>query len=387
MAFTNSKLATYQNVSPNRNTPRNHRIDTITIHCMATQWTAKQCCDYFAKSSSKASSNYCVGKDGSIGLSVPESDRSWCSSSASNDNRAITIEVASDSSAPYKVTVKAYNALIDLLVDICERNNIRELKWKADKSLIGEVGEQNMTVHRWFANKACPGAYLYNRHSQIAKEVNERLSENSGGSEIVSNDGEFIWNYLMNEIGNEYGVAGLMGNLFAESGLRSNNLQNSYETILGYTDEEYTNAVDNGEITKSQFISSSHGGYGLAQWTFPSRKQALYEMYKEGEYESIGSVELACDYLIYELDNDFPNVLWALIDTKNIREASDIVLHDFESPANQSESVELERYTYAMEIYSKFANGGSGDSGEDWEGITHRNNFKLLMMALATENF
>ena len=94
---------------------------------MATQWTAKQCCDYFSKASSKASSNYCVGKDGSIGLSVAEQNRSWCSSSASNDNRAITIEVASDSTSPYKVTTKAYNALIDLLVDICKRNNIKEL--------------------------------------------------------------------------------------------------------------------------------------------------------------------------------------------------------------------------------------------------------------------
>lgn len=106
---------------------------------------------------------------------VEEKDRSWCSSSASNDNRAITIEVASDTKHPYKVRDAAYKALIDLCTDICKRNGIKELKWKADKSLIGKVEQQNMTVHRWFANKACPGDYLYNLHGQIAAEVNARL--------------------------------------------------------------------------------------------------------------------------------------------------------------------------------------------------------------------
>lgn len=98
-----------------------------------------------------------------------------CSSNAANDNRAITIEVASDTKEPYAVNAKAYAALIDLLVDICKRNGIKELKWKADKSLIGQPDKQNMTVHRWFANKSCPGTYLYERHAQIASEVNKRL--------------------------------------------------------------------------------------------------------------------------------------------------------------------------------------------------------------------
>lgn len=103
--------------------------------------------------------------------SFGENDRSWCTSSASNDNRAITIEVASDTYHPYRVNDAAYKSLIKLLVDICKRNGIKELKWKADKSLIGQVDKQNMTVHRWFANKSCPGDYLYNLHGQIAKDV------------------------------------------------------------------------------------------------------------------------------------------------------------------------------------------------------------------------
>ena len=166
---------TYSRISPNRTSPRNHKIDTITIHCIVGQWTAKQGCDYFATTGRECSANYVVGKDGSIGLSVEEQDRSWCSSSSANDNRAVTIEVASDTTHPYKVTDQALAALIDLLVDICRRNGIKALLWKGDKSLIGQVDKQNMTVHRWFAAKACPGDYLYNRHGEIAAEVNRRL--------------------------------------------------------------------------------------------------------------------------------------------------------------------------------------------------------------------
>lgn len=180
----NSPLVTYTNITKNRTSPRNHAIDTITIHCIVGQWTAKQGCDYFATTDRECSANYVVGKDGSIGLSVPEADRSWCSSNRDNDNRAITIEVASDTSHPYAVTDAAYAALIELVADICKRNGIKKLLWKADKSLIGQVDKQNMTVHRWFANKACPGDYLYQRHGAIAEAVNAKLG--TGTEQIVS---------------------------------------------------------------------------------------------------------------------------------------------------------------------------------------------------------
>ena len=175
VGYTNSPLVSYTRFSPNRTSPRDHVIDTITIHCIVGQCTAEQGCNYFAKSESKASANYVVGKDGGIGLCVEEKDRSWCSSNGENDHRAVTIEVASDKTHPYAVTPQAYAALLDLVTDICKRNGIQKLLWKGDKSLIGQVGKQNMTVHRWFANKACPGDYLYNRHGEIAEEVNRRL--------------------------------------------------------------------------------------------------------------------------------------------------------------------------------------------------------------------
>lgn len=191
MAFTNSPLVTYKNLTKNKTSNRKHAIDTITIHCYVAQVTAKQGCDYFATTDRQVSSNYVIGKDGSIGLSVEEKDRAWASggydkngnpivvngiSGADNDHRAITIEVASDTTHPYAVTDKAYAALIDLVTDICKRNNIKKLLWKGDKSLVGQVDKQNMTVHRWFATKACPGEYLYSRHGAIADEVNKRLN-------------------------------------------------------------------------------------------------------------------------------------------------------------------------------------------------------------------
>jgi hypothetical protein len=174
--MSSSSLVTYTKLSQNCTKPRNHKIDTISIHCFVGQVTAEEGLNAsrFTKYNpvSGASCNYIVGRDGSIGLCVEEENRSWCSSSRSNDHRAITIEVASEIVHPYKVTEDAYNSLVKLIADICERNGIKKLLWKADKSLIGKVDEQNMTVHRWFKNKACPGDYLYNLHGDIAEKVN-----------------------------------------------------------------------------------------------------------------------------------------------------------------------------------------------------------------------
>ena len=176
MKMSNSPLVTYTKLSPNHSGRRNHVIDTVSIHCMAGNASVETCGALFADPSRKASSNYGIGSDGRIALYVDEANRSWCTSNAANDHRAITIEVANNGGAPdWPVSDKAYAALLDLLTDICRRNNIKELLWKGNKSLIGQVGKQNMTVHRWFAAKACPGDYLYNRHGEIAAEVNRRL--------------------------------------------------------------------------------------------------------------------------------------------------------------------------------------------------------------------
>ena len=183
MSYTNSPLINYIRISPNKTSPRKHIIDTITIHCMAGNLSIERCGEVFAPAKRQASSNYGIGSDGRIALYVEEKDRSWCTSSAANDHRAVTIEVANDGGAPdWHVSDSAMRSLINLVADICKRNNIRELKWQADKTLIGQVDRQNMTVHRWFAAKSCPGEYLYRSHGYIAQEVNKRLGAHSDPS-------------------------------------------------------------------------------------------------------------------------------------------------------------------------------------------------------------
>ena len=180
MAYTNSPLISYTKISPNRTKNRNHAIDTITIHCVVGQCSVQTLGEVFAPTSRQASSNYGVGYDGKIGMYCEEKDRSWCSSNAANDHRAITIEVASDTTEPYAVNAKAYAALLDLVTDICKRNGIKKLVWSTSKNdRVNHLNGCNMTVHRDYANKSCPGTYLYNRHGEIAAEVNKRLGASS----------------------------------------------------------------------------------------------------------------------------------------------------------------------------------------------------------------
>lgn len=195
MGYTNSPLVNYTKISPNKTVNRNHKIDTITIHHMAGNLTVERCGEVFAPTSRKASSNYGIGSDGRIGMYVEEKDRSWATANASNDHRAITIEVANDDTKTWSISDKAYKSLVALCVDICKRNGIDELKWKGDKNLIGKVDQQNMTVHRWFAATLCPGDYLYNLHGQIAKDVNAQLKKVSPTKLESGND--IVWE-LMN---------------------------------------------------------------------------------------------------------------------------------------------------------------------------------------------
>lgn len=126
MAYTNSPLVSYTKINPNRTKNRNHAIDTITIHCVVGQYSVETLGSIFTPESRQASSNYGVGVYGRIGMYVEEKDRSWCSSNAANDHRAITIEVASDTTHPYAVNSKAYTEMIDLVTDICKRNGIKK---------------------------------------------------------------------------------------------------------------------------------------------------------------------------------------------------------------------------------------------------------------------
>ena len=182
--MSNSPLVSYTKISPNKTNPRKSAIDTITIHCVVGQCSVETLGNVFAPTSRQASSNYGVGVDGRIGMYCEEKDRSWCSSNAANDHRAITIEVASDTTHPYAVNDKAYAGMLDLVTDICKRNGIKKLVWSDNKTdRVNHRNGCNMTVHRDYANKSCPGDYLYSRMAQIASEVNKRLGSINTSSE------------------------------------------------------------------------------------------------------------------------------------------------------------------------------------------------------------
>ena len=178
--MSDSKLASVTILSPNNSGTRTMKIDRITPHCVVGQMSIEGLGSWFQRSSTQASSNYGIGNDGRIGIFVPESKRSWCSSSAANDQRAITIECASDTKAPYAFKDVVYQSLIKLCVDICERNGKWKLIWLGDKTktlnYTPKSDEMILTVHRWFANKSCPGDWMYSRMGDLAKKVTDQLT-------------------------------------------------------------------------------------------------------------------------------------------------------------------------------------------------------------------
>ena len=179
MKMTNSSLVVHTNISPNKTVNRNHAIDRISPHCVVGQTTAESLGSWFAKESTQASSNYGIDKNGRVGMYVEEKDRSWCTSSRDNDHRAVTIECASDTTHPYAMKDIVYEKLIELCVDICKRNGKTKLLWIADKdrALNYKLAKDEMliTVHRWFANKSCPGDWLYERLGDLAAKVTSQL--------------------------------------------------------------------------------------------------------------------------------------------------------------------------------------------------------------------
>lgn len=254
MGYTNSSLVNYTKISPNRTSPRNHAIDTITIHCMAGNLSIETCGNVFAPSSKKASSNYGIGSDGRIALYVEEKDRSWCSSNATNDNRAVTIEVANDGGAPdWHVSDKAMASLINLVTDICKRNNIKKLIWSTNKSnRVNHINGCNMTVHRDFAAKSCPGNYLYNKHSYIAKQVNKKLNASSNTSASSNYSQKYIYQGIdYSKVFDPVYYSNTYQDLKKAYGANANNLFNHFCTY----------GMKEGRIASSNFNVNKYKGY------------------------------------------------------------------------------------------------------------------------------
>ena len=192
MAYTNSAMVAYTKLSPNHSGHRAHSIDRITPHCVVGQLSAESICDCFP-AGRDASCNYGIGSDGRVSLCVEEKNRSWCSSSSANDQRAVTIECASDKTEPYTMNSAVYAALIKLCTDICKRNGKKKLLWFADKdkslNYAPKSDEMVLTVHRWFANKSCPGNWLYARLGDLAEKVTTAL----GGTGQTPTSGGTVW--------------------------------------------------------------------------------------------------------------------------------------------------------------------------------------------------
>lgn len=452
--YTNSSLVSYTKLSPNHSGQRTHAIDRITPHCVVGQCSVETLGNIFYPTSKQASCQYGIGTDGRVGMYVEEKNRSWCTSSSANDQRAITIECASDTTHPYAMNTKVYNKLIELCVDICKRYGKKKLLWFSDKNTnlnyTPASDEMVLTVHRWFANKSCPGDWLFSRLGDVAKAVTAQLGGSTattpttpstegssalyrvqtgafktqsnatklaeklkaaGFDTLIIKSGEYykvqcgafskkdnaealkkkliaagyeaiivggetstpstststpaattdnaktIWDFLKGKGLNEYAVAGIMGNLYAESALNPKNLQNSYEKSLGMTDDTYTSKVDNGSYTN--FVKDS-AGYGLAQWTYWSRKQALLE-FAQAAKKSIGDLGMQLDFLWKELQS-YSSVMKTLNSATSIKAASDAVLTGFEKPADQSDSVKTKRAGYGQTYYDKYASGKASTS-------------------------
>lgn len=441
MAYTNSSLVSYTRLSPNHSGQRTHGIDRITPHCVVGQCSVETLGNIFAPTSRQASCQYGIGPDGRIGMYVEEKNRSWCSSSNANDQRAVTIEAASDLNPPYAMYEKVYNAMIELCADICRRNGKKKLLWLGtkEKALAYEpaADEMVLSAHRWFANKSCPGDWLYGREADLAARVNallgsgekepekqeetevrlyrvqvgafrvynnainmqkklqadgydtllikvgdlykvqtgafriksnaEKLAKelNGKGFDVFIADSQEqaaaaqqktdsvekqIWDFLKGKGLNSFAVAGIMGNLKDESNLDPQNLQNVYETSLGLSDAEYTRRVDNGAYTN--FVHDS-AGYGLAQWTYYSRKQNLLAYAKETG-RSIGNLQMQLEFLWKELQG-YTVVMSTLGAAKTVKQASNIILTGYERPANQGDAVQNRRAKYGEGFYAKYA--------------------------------
>ena len=190
MAYTNSSLVSYTKLSPNHSGQRTHSIDRITPHCVVGQCSVETLGNIFLPTSRQASCNYGIGVDGRVGMYVEEKNRSWCSSSNVNDQRAVTIECASDTTEPYAFKDVVYQTLITLCTDICKRNGKSKLLWLGDKdktlSYEPKSDEMVLTVHRWFANKSCPGSWMYARMGDLAAKVTAQLG--GGASEDTEAD-------------------------------------------------------------------------------------------------------------------------------------------------------------------------------------------------------
>lgn len=355
--MSNSPLVDYTRISPNKTSPRTGKIDRITIHHCAGVASVEGLGSVFAKSSRQASSNYGIGSDCRVGMYVEECDRSWCSSSASNDHRAITIEVSNSATGgDWPVSDAVLAKLIDLCTDICQRNGIAKLVYTGDTT-------GNMTLHRWFAATTCPGPYLVSKQAYIAEEVNKRLTGTGTtatfhtGNYYLSNsemqdNALYIYKYLSARGWSRNAIAGLLGNFQAESTINPGIWQ----------------SLDEGDTS---------AGYGLVQWT-PATKYLEWCSNNGLEPSHMGS---ALQRIEYELENglqyyptdSYPETFAEFkTSTKSANYLGMAFVTNYERPAEIT-SIRGTNAEYWYEFLGNYSPGtGGGGSGGDSPGTPYK---------------
>lgn len=330
------------------------RIKYIVIHYAGALGDAEAACRYFAGGNRNASAHYFIGHGGDIWQGVEDRDIAWHCGAAvykhagCRNANSIGIEmcVRKKNTASMGATDKDWyfeDATVEAAAELT-------------RHLMDKYGIPASRVLRHYdvTGKICPNPYVYNTTPHTWAEFKEKIGGAEDGAEVR------IWAFLKAKGLNDCAAAGLMGNLYAESGLNPCNLQNSFNRSLAMTDEEYTAAVDSG--TYSNFIHDK-AGYGLAQWTFHTRKQALLS-YAHEKCASIGSLEMQLEFLWKELQG-YRSVIGTLKTAGSVRAASDAVLLGYERPADQGGDMQKRRAGYGEAYYKKYAAGQQAGETEE----------------------
>lgn len=308
------------------------------------------------------------GNSGVVYQTLPWMTRGWhCGGSGNNTH--IGVEMCEPASIKYlggsrftvldpvdslKVVKRTYESAVELFAYLCEF-------FKLDPLKDGVIVSHSEGAKRGIASGHADPEHLWSQTNSsytmntFRRDVKNKMSEKNqnGLKPNKIQDDSFVWKWLRSKGFSEIATSGIMGNMYAESGVRSNNLQNSYEKSLGLSDIEYTSKVDSGEYSKEKFINDK-AGYGLCQWTYWSRKEALYNFLKNKNY-SIAELEGQLEYFLSELKAKYGSVLSDLNSATTILQASNAMLLGFEKPKNQSEVNRITRASYCQYFYDKYA--------------------------------
>lgn len=286
--------------------------------------------------------------DGTVATyqTLPWNHRGWHAGGNAN-NTHIGFEICEDGLTDRTYFDQVYREAVELCAMLCKEFDLTETNIICHSEGYKQgIASNHGDVMHWFP-KHGKSMDTFRADVKALLDGKEETTDTASTEDAEA----AIWKYLYGKLGNAYGAAGLMGNLFAESGLKPTNLQNTYESKLGYTDAAYTAAVDDG--TYDNFVRDS-AGYGLAQWTYWSRKQGLLDLAK-AEGKSVGDLGLQLDYIWKELTEGYGKLLKTLQTATSVTEASTAVLTQYERPADQGESVQAKRATYGETYFAKYA--------------------------------